>query len=94
LKNRTPPILPYLGVLLTDLAFLDNSNINEFNVNWMKRKRIGECIQKFRRYQAVPFHFKEVPEISTLLINWLNDAKTFDEATLYNKSLSIQPTRQ
>jgi son of sevenless-like protein len=56
IHNCTPPCIPYLGIYLTDLTFIEDGNKdnNEMGlINFTKRKQIAAVIREIQQYQCV-----------------------------------------
>eukprot|EP00004_Rigifila_ramosa_P017979 TRINITY_DN4427_c0_g1_i3.p1 TRINITY_DN4427_c0_g1~~TRINITY_DN4427_c0_g1_i3.p1 ORF type:complete len:159 (+),score=47.82 TRINITY_DN4427_c0_g1_i3:126-602(+) len=98
-RTAAPPKVPYLGVYLTDLTFIEDGNKDEIVVkdettgaehllvNFSKRKKIAAVIQEIQRNQQTPYNLLSVEQVQRLLINLEFD----DERTLYNLSLEHEP---
>jgi len=84
LREVDPPCLPYLGMYLTDINFIEDGNKNTFPgtklINISKRRMIAETLKDIRQYQQKSYNFAEVPEIK---------AKLFDEQVLEDKDLYL-----
>eukprot|EP01130_Rhizamoeba_saxonica_P003254 TRINITY_DN1390_c0_g1_i1.p1 TRINITY_DN1390_c0_g1~~TRINITY_DN1390_c0_g1_i1.p1 ORF type:complete len:956 (-),score=231.94 TRINITY_DN1390_c0_g1_i1:343-3210(-) len=91
LKSCDPPCMPYLGMYLTDLTFIEEGNedfITEFNlINFFKRRLISETIKAISQYQQKGYNFEVVDEIR----NQLFGEKVFDEDVLYECSYWLEP---
>ncbi len=68
LRTLSPPCVPYLGVFLTDLTFMNDGNPDEIKglVNLDKRRRVANTIREIQQYQNTPYSFTEVPIIQGL----------------------------
>jgi hypothetical protein len=64
-KKLNPPCIPYLGMYLTDLTFIEEGNkdfLTEYNlINWNKRHLISETIRQIRQYQLQAYINSPVP---------------------------------
>ncbi|KAK9450823.1 ras guanine nucleotide exchange factor domain-containing protein [Limtongia smithiae] len=106
LRNQSPPCIPYLGVYLTDLTFIDEGNpdMRAFQtgtpdacmvINFDKHVRATKIIADMQRFQ-VPYRFQEVPEIQGWLSSELarvHELYTQDQHMLYRRSCAVEPSR-
>ncbi|KAJ6252046.1 hypothetical protein M0813_14594 [Anaeramoeba flamelloides] len=83
------PILPYIGVYLTDLTFIEDGNPGKINglINFSKQRQIAHVIHEIRKFQEIPFHFKEIPQMQEYLLNLKFEP---DENLLYDMSLKLE----
>ncbi|KAM6930469.1 ras-specific guanine nucleotide-releasing factor 2 isoform 3-T3 [Xenentodon cancila] len=91
LKNCNPPCVPYLGMYLTDLAFIEEGTPNfteEGLVNFSKMRMISHIIREIRQFQQTPYRIEHQPKVTQYL---LDKTLTMDEDTLYDLSLKIEP---
>ncbi|KAJ0012862.1 hypothetical protein NQD34_017196 [Periophthalmus magnuspinnatus] len=91
LKNCNPPCVPYLGMYLTDLAFIEEGTPNfteEGLVNFSKMRMISHIIREIRQFQQAPYRIEHQPKVTQFL---LDKSLVMDEDTLYELSLSIEP---
>uniref|UniRef100_A0A8C5GK82 Ras-specific guanine nucleotide-releasing factor 2-like n=1 Tax=Gouania willdenowi TaxID=441366 RepID=A0A8C5GK82_GOUWI len=91
LKNCNPPCVPYLGMYLTDLAFIEEGTPNftqEGLVNFSKMRMISHIIREIRQFQQAPYRIEHQPKVTQFL---LDKSLVMDEETLYELSLKIEP---
>ncbi|XP_026354484.2 ras-specific guanine nucleotide-releasing factor 2 isoform X1 [Ursus americanus] len=91
LKNCNPPAVPYLGMYLTDLAFIEEGTPNfteEGLVNFSKMRMISHIIREIRQFQQTCYRIDHQPKVTQYL---LDKALIIDEDTLYDLSLKIEP---
>uniref|UniRef100_A0A7N8WRK0 Ras protein-specific guanine nucleotide-releasing factor 2a n=1 Tax=Mastacembelus armatus TaxID=205130 RepID=A0A7N8WRK0_9TELE len=91
LKNCNPPCVPYLGMYLTDLAFIEEGTPNfteEGLVNFSKMRMISHIIREIRQFQQAPYRIEHQPKVTQVL---LDKTLVMDEETLYELSLKIEP---
>ncbi|KAG5841036.1 hypothetical protein ANANG_G00195330 [Anguilla anguilla] len=91
LKNCNPPCVPYLGMYLTDLAFIEEGTPNfteEGLVNFSKMRMISHIIREIRQFQQTPYRIEHQPKVTQYL---MDKTLTMDEDTLYELSLKIEP---
>jgi len=93
LHSANPPCIPFFGVYLTDLTFIEDgipSVIKKTNlINFAKRSKTAEVIRDIQQYQNVPYQFLSVPELQTYIRD--NMAKAIDVHEMYEKSLQVEP---
>lgn len=87
MKNVNPPIIPYLGIFLTDLTFIEDGNPDMIEngtlINWVKRRRLAAVLKDIQQYQQKPFNLEAVPFIQDYLLNY----EPLDEDQSYKLSL-------
>uniref|UniRef100_A0A7N6F7V2 Ras protein-specific guanine nucleotide-releasing factor 2a n=1 Tax=Anabas testudineus TaxID=64144 RepID=A0A7N6F7V2_ANATE len=95
LKNNcsdcNPPCVPYLGMYLADLAFIEEGTPNfteEGLVNFSKMRMISHIIREIRQFQQAPYRIEHQPKVTQFL---LDKTLVMDEDTLYELSLKIEP---
>ncbi|XDV54816.1 hypothetical protein PO909_023021 [Leuciscus waleckii] len=91
LKNCNPPCVPYLGMYLTDLAFIEEGTPNfteEGLVNFSKMRMISHIIREIRQFQQAPYRIDLQTKVTQFL---LDKTLVMDEDTLYELSLKIEP---
>ncbi|XP_065402498.1 ras-specific guanine nucleotide-releasing factor 2 isoform X6 [Macaca fascicularis] len=91
LKNCNPPAVPYLGMYLTDLAFIEEGTPNfteEGLVNFSKMRMISHIIREIRQFQQTSYRIDHQPKVTQYL---LDKDLIIDEDTLYELSLKIEP---
>uniref|UniRef100_A0A8D2N6C2 Ras protein-specific guanine nucleotide-releasing factor 2 n=1 Tax=Zonotrichia albicollis TaxID=44394 RepID=A0A8D2N6C2_ZONAL len=91
LKNCNPPAVPYLGMYLTDLAFIEEGTPNfteEGLVNFSKMRMISHIIREIRQFQQTSYRIEHQPKVTHYL---LDKTLIMDEDTLYELSLKIEP---
>ncbi len=102
LQERVPPCLPFLGILLTDLTFIDVGNpptrasdTGLVAINFDKHTRTAKCIGELQRFQ-IPYRLTEVPDLQEWLEAQLLRVREKDQTanaqtTHYRKSLLLEP---
>eukprot|EP00127_Corallochytrium_limacisporum_P002224 Clim_evm12s109 gene=Clim_evmTU12s109 len=96
LSRKDAPCIPFLGIYLTDLTFIEDGNPDMINgwpdyINFKKRRLYAEVINKMRQYQDTPYNFQAVRSISSYLT--MNEQQS-DEKELYDTSLKREPRGQ
>jgi hypothetical protein len=87
-----PPCIPYLGVYLTDLTFIEDGMKNNMNgrddlINFDKRRKLSTVIHEIQQYQQSPYHFRVEETIRSYLLN----IEGLTEKALYKYSLICEP---
>uniref|UniRef100_A0A8D0LC07 Ras protein specific guanine nucleotide releasing factor 1 n=1 Tax=Sphenodon punctatus TaxID=8508 RepID=A0A8D0LC07_SPHPU len=91
LKNCDPPCVPYLGMYLTDLAFIEEGTPNYTEdglVNFSKMRMISHIIREIRQFQQTAYKIEHQPKVTQYL---LDQSFVMDEESLYEASLRIEP---
>ncbi|KAJ5066070.1 guanine nucleotide exchange factor [Anaeramoeba ignava] len=84
------PLIPYLGVYLADLAFIEElpDFLSANLINWAKKRRLYTTIKTIQTYQSVKFNFLFISDISQFL-----DSVTVirNENVHWDLSVKIEP---
>ncbi|ELK36006.1 Ras-specific guanine nucleotide-releasing factor 2 [Myotis davidii] len=91
LKNCDPPCVPYLGMYLTDLAFIEEGTPNYTEdglVNFSKMRMISHIIREIRQFQQTAYKIEHQAKVTQYL---LDRSFVMDEESLYEASLRIEP---
>lgn len=93
LHIANPPCIPFMGVYLTDLVFIEDGipSIvkNTELINFAKRSKTAEVIKEIQQYQNVPYALKEVHELQTWVLQQKDSAG--DVSDMYERSLEVEP---
>ncbi|KAJ3438889.1 ras guanine nucleotide exchange factor a [Anaeramoeba flamelloides] len=86
LDKTEPPLVPYLGIFLTDITFISSGSPSTIDglINFSKRKLLYNVVSKIQEYQRVRFKFHYVHQIQVLLRKGL---KGKNDKELYKESL-------
>lgn len=103
LQNHVPPCLPFVGMYLTDLTFVDHGNQNTRClrtengsmdvINFDKYVKTARIISDFQRFQ-IPYKLIEVPELQAWIQeNLLRVRDLGDQNFTHNwrRSISLEP---
>ena len=92
-EDTKTPCIPYMGILLTDLVFIEESardyvvSVWEHLLNWRKYQKMFSAIMRYKSFQSTPYpsSSKEVQTKKTLLKNLISDLDYFtaDEELLH-----------
>ncbi|KAH9936253.1 ras guanine nucleotide exchange factor domain-containing protein [Fomitopsis serialis] len=96
LARITPPCVPFIGVYLTTLTFINDGagdKLGDNMINFRKRQKAAEVIQDIKRWQSKPYNFQTVASILAYLEECFNKyADGFDYADqFWNQSLEREP---
>lgn len=93
LHKANPPCVPFLGVYLTDLTFIEDGIpglIKKSNlINFAKRAKTAEVIRDIQQYQNVPYPLQPVPELQEYVLGNMKNAGDVHE--MYDMSLAVEP---
>ncbi|KAL8638463.1 MAG: hypothetical protein Q9228_004386 [Teloschistes exilis] len=93
LHMANPPCLPFFGIYLTDLTFIEDgisSVIKKTNlINFTKRAKTAEVIRGIQQYQNVPYPLKPVADLQDYILSNMQAAGDVHE--MYDKSLAVEP---
>ncbi|XP_014244538.1 ras-specific guanine nucleotide-releasing factor 2-like isoform X2 [Cimex lectularius] len=91
LHRCDPPCIPYLGMYLTDLSFIEEGTPNfteDGLLNFSKMRMIAHVIREIRRFQQTPYKIELITKVTNYL---LDPALLLDDDELYQMSLEIEP---
>jgi hypothetical protein len=94
IHSINPPCIPFLGIYLQDLTFIEDGNPNFLKtskdlINFAKRAKTGEVIREIQQYQTMGYQFRPVDELQTFITDNLHSSR--DEDQLYKESLKLEP---
>ena len=93
LHAATPPCIPFLGVYLTDLIFIEDGIAslvkNTELINFAKRTKTAAVIRDIQQYQNVPYSLNPVSELQDWISENMRNAGDVQE--MYHESLKIEP---
>ncbi|KAI1004147.1 hypothetical protein K3495_g4064 [Podosphaera aphanis] len=106
LHDHVPPCLPFVGMFLTDLTFVNAGNASTRQlpgvdagegltvINFDKHTRTAKIIGELQRFQ-LPYRLVEVPELKEWLQSQIARVKSYtsneQDNQLYRKSLLLEP---
>ncbi|KAF3770434.1 ras GEF [Cryphonectria parasitica EP155] len=93
LHMANPPCIPFFGVYLTDLTFIEDgipSIIKKTTlINFAKRAKTADVIRDIQQYQNVPYSLQPVTELQDYILSNMQAAGDVHE--MYDKSLLVEP---
>jgi hypothetical protein len=103
LHDQVPPCLPFVGMFLTDLTFVNAGNLDTRTtengmtvINFDKHTRTAKIIGDLQRFQ-IPYRLTESPELQEWLTAQIDIVREREsaganaQATNYRKSLLLEP---
>eukprot|EP01122_Echinamoeba_exundans_P011045 TRINITY_DN4269_c0_g1_i1.p1 TRINITY_DN4269_c0_g1~~TRINITY_DN4269_c0_g1_i1.p1 ORF type:complete len:1857 (-),score=321.81 TRINITY_DN4269_c0_g1_i1:1141-6711(-) len=87
------PCIPYVGVPLKDLTFIEDGNPNLVNglINWAKRKLVFDVVGDFLRHQIVIYRINPIAIGDSPFDQILRELPNLDEAEQFRLSLEVEP---
>jgi son of sevenless-like protein len=95
LHSQSPPCVPFLGVYLTDLTFIDEGNPHLIHhkgralISFAKRQKTAEVIREIQQYQHVPYALQPLPDVQNFIMQCLD--LTRGMAEMWELSLLREP---
>ncbi|KAJ3436807.1 guanine nucleotide exchange factor [Anaeramoeba flamelloides] len=97
LSTRDPPVLPYIGMYLTDLVFVDEGNSDFLTsldgrkklINFDKRRRTSFVIREIQLYQQAPFILQRIKPIQDFILKF--SKISYNDEEMYKRSLEVEP---
>ena len=88
LKNVKPPCIPYIGLYLTDLTFIEEGNPKYINnkINFARCRRFAEVIRDMQTYQNTRYALLPFPELQELILG----IEILTEEEMYAQSLKVE----
>ncbi|XP_042209982.1 ras-specific guanine nucleotide-releasing factor 2-like isoform X2 [Homarus americanus] len=93
LHRCDPPCIPYLGIYLTDLSFIEEGTPNftdEGLLNFSKMRMIAHTIREIRQFQQTPYKIEHNHRVTVYL---LDPTLLLSDDNLYRLSLDLEPRR-
>jgi hypothetical protein len=100
LRSWSSPLLPFMGVFLTDLTMLDVSSSDfvvegdHSMINFSKRLKVYRLLKEMEGYQDQDFDYLLIEPIYSFFLNLDRDfISCMDEDALYAASLEREPLK-
>jgi len=99
-SKASSPCIPYLGLYLKDLTFIEDGNPDYLAtrekrtniINFEKMERIANVIKSIRMHQQTPYLFHRVDSMLTFLENLANlGTALLSDKDCYKLSLELEP---
>jgi len=91
LHRCDPPCIPYLGMYLTDLSFIEEGTPNFTDdglLNFSKMRMVAHVIREIRHFQSTAYKIEHSAKVNSYL---LDSSILLDDEDLYQMSLEIEP---
>ncbi|XP_028160264.1 ras-specific guanine nucleotide-releasing factor 2-like [Ostrinia furnacalis] len=91
LHRCDPPCIPYLGMYLSDLSFIEEGTSNytpDGLLNFSKMRMIAHVIREIRNFQQTPYKIDHIPKVCEFL---LDRSLVIAEERQYTLSLELEP---
>ena len=90
LNSAKKPVVPFIGVFLTDLTFIEDGNpkfLHNNLVNFTKCQRTSNVVQEILNYKSQYSQLK----IDESIQSWLHNVQPIGEEEAYTQSTRIEP---
>lgn len=90
IADSMPPAIPYIGVYLTDLTFINDGNpdmLSHHRINFVKHRFVHNIIETIQKFQQDEYPFTNVP----LIQQFLSKLEVMSEADQFRESLALEP---
>lgn len=90
LANETPPCIPYLGLFLRDLTFVEEGHAStaaDGKLNFSKFRKMAQVVLAFKEYQQLAYNLVPIPAIQLMILN----GNKLTPQGLYQRSLNLEP---
>ncbi|KAJ5072072.1 guanine nucleotide exchange factor [Anaeramoeba ignava] len=89
-KREKEPLIPYIGVFLTDLTFIEEGNPDQINglINFSKQIKLSRVISKIQSFQQKSYNLIPVESLQNY---FMNAVCPLSEHQLYQLSLENEP---
>ncbi|XP_076333763.1 ras-specific guanine nucleotide-releasing factor 1-like isoform X2 [Tachypleus tridentatus] len=91
LHRCDPPCIPYLGMYLTDLSFIEEGTPNFTDdglLNFSKMRMVAHVIREIRHFQQTPYKIEMNPKVTNY---FLDPNHLMNDEELYQISLCLEP---
>jgi hypothetical protein len=94
IHSVNPPCIPFLGIYLQDLTFIEDGNPdylknNSKLINFAKQQKSAEVIREIKQFQSPPYILELIPELQEYIKLQLDNSRDID--FLYERSLELEP---
>eukprot|EP01113_Clastostelium_recurvatum_P028119 TRINITY_DN3403_c0_g1_i9.p1 TRINITY_DN3403_c0_g1~~TRINITY_DN3403_c0_g1_i9.p1 ORF type:complete len:762 (-),score=230.03 TRINITY_DN3403_c0_g1_i9:132-2417(-) len=94
MTQARPPLVPYLGVFLTMMVYIEDGNpdrdqVDDTLINFEKFAMLANVIKEIASYQMTPYCFEVAPIVRTWLQN-ISEDTVMSEDEAYRRSCSLE----
>mmetsp|Transcript_23448 Transcript_23448/g.58675 ORF Transcript_23448/g.58675 Transcript_23448/m.58675 type:complete len:1017 (-) Transcript_23448:81-3131(-) len=90
MKNMPAPAIPYLGLFLTDITFINEGNPDKTEsglINFGKMTLLADVLKDIEQFKQLGYEFSPIPSIQ----NWLKTYPTLESSEGYALSTRYEP---
>ena len=90
LHKCSPPCVPYVGVFLTDLVFIEDGNkkfLLDDVVNFNKNRLVARVVQELQQYQQTAYNFVELGVVRI----FIEKTDVWEETEQHKRSYEVEP---
>ncbi|EFA85172.1 Ras guanine nucleotide exchange factor [Heterostelium album PN500] len=93
IKDLVPPCIPYLGVYLKDLTFIEDGNNDSMDglINWGKKKLVYNIISIIQSCQYIPYDFGPPSSKAEQVLASFDSLPVANDEVLYQMSQQLEP---
>eukprot|EP00029_Vermamoeba_vermiformis_P007603 TRINITY_DN3333_c0_g1_i1.p1 TRINITY_DN3333_c0_g1~~TRINITY_DN3333_c0_g1_i1.p1 ORF type:complete len:437 (-),score=133.71 TRINITY_DN3333_c0_g1_i1:30-1340(-) len=91
MQNEAPPLVPYIGLFLADLTFINDGNPTKVDglINWKKMKKLSAILLQIQRAQQSQYtNIQPDPDAQTFL---RQELFILDDKELFKRSRVLEP---
>ncbi|KAL2838041.1 ras guanine nucleotide exchange factor domain-containing protein [Aspergillus pseudoustus] len=94
LRQAVPPCIPFLGLFLKDLVFIEDGNsatTPEGLINFSKYTMLASTAHELQGFQQASYNLTPVPELQEYLATQLQAAAAGDAHEMWERSCQLEP---
>jgi son of sevenless-like protein len=91
MQNEAPPLVPYIGLFLSDLTFINDGNPTKVDglINWKKMRKLSAILGQIQRAQQSQYsNIQPDPDSQQFL---RQELFILDDKELFNRSRVLEP---
>jgi len=95
LRKICPPCIPYFGMILTNLVFIEDGNRTfPGRVNWNKLGLVNRTVSEVKQFQQIKYQLPVNAKIREVIQKEILAIQVQSEEVLYQRSLQCEPRKQ